>query len=49
MCVINFGLHDSSMIITNFTTRTVSFVDYVHASVMPLSANLNAKSPHYFR
>ena len=48
-CVINFGLHDSSWIVTNFTTRTVSFVDYARAIEMPLSPNLNAKSQHYFR
>lgn len=47
--VISFGWHDSSMIVANFTTRTLSFVNYARAIARSLSANLNAKSPHYFR
>ena len=47
--VISFGWHDSSTIVANFTTRPLSFVDYARAIARSLSANLNAKSPHYFR
>ena len=47
--MINFGLHDSNLIVANFTTRTESFVDYARAIAMPFSTNLNAKRQLYFR